>query len=259
MITQQSATMPASDLPASDASLLTSANARRVERARMLATPTGLRRPLVVLAGWRAPSTAVTLLARRLRQLTGGPPAQVLAIGYPFASSIDDAAAKVVNAVHQHFPAPDGGLPAEVDVVAVSMGGLVARAAAAPATARRLGRRLRIARLFTLATPHRGAKLTRYFAPDRSARSMRPGSDDLRRLDEALECAEYRLTCYSRLGDTWVGARNTCPDGHDLILRPVTLGSHVTISQDPLITLDLARRLRGETPILTPGPRPDRD
>jgi pimeloyl-ACP methyl ester carboxylesterase len=195
------------------------------------------------------------MLARRLRTLTGAGDGEVLPVSYPLCWNVDSAVQRVVERVTDRL----GGGAADVDVVAVSMGGLIARAAAAPATARRVGNRLHIARLFTLATPHRGARLSRWIAPDSSARAMRPGSDFLRWLDEAYGCAEYRLICYTRLGDTWVGATNTAPAGVTPIWFPRTIGSHIYISQDPRITLDIARRLRAEEPLFEPAAPPPHD
>jgi pimeloyl-ACP methyl ester carboxylesterase len=229
------------------------ASAMRREQERMLASPTGLARPVVILAGWRAPRLAVDLLAARLRRFTGAVgAADMITVAFPFCSTIDRAVERAVEAVSSALPGDHGG-PSEVDAIGVSMGGLVARAAAAPATARRLRRRLRVRRLFTLASPHRGARLADMFAPDAAARAMRPGSEFLRWLDGALPCADYTLVCYAREGDRWVGTENAAPPATPLIRVPRSLLSHMTITRDPLITLDLARRLRGEPPLLQPG------
>jgi len=53
----------------------------------------------------------------------------------------------------------------EVDVIGVSMGGVVGRCAAAPPPAGRLGKRLKIARLFTISSPHRGAVMASLLPP----------------------------------------------------------------------------------------------
>jgi hypothetical protein len=137
------------------------------------------------------------------------------------------------------------------------MGGLVARAAAIADPGGRRAR-LRIRRLFTLGTPHRGARITPYLAPDPASRQMRPGSAFLGALDDAMARADYELICYARLGDSWVGARNTAPPGHETHWkRGLVLMSHQTISHDALITTDIARRLRGEPPLaVRPSPPP---
>jgi hypothetical protein len=148
----------------------------------------------------------------------------------------------------------------EVDVVGVSMGGLVARAAASDWVARRSAagsRRVRIARLFTLATPHKGATLANRICPDGTARDMRPGCDFLSRLN--AEPPEHELICYARLRDWWVGATNTAPPGREpMWVDAPALLSHQLVTHDPVIRTDVARRLRGEEPLGRPS-HPPRD
>ena len=84
----------------------------------------------------------------------------------------------------------------EVDVVAISMGGLIARYAAMPLPDD--SRQLRIRRLFTISTPHRGAKLAALPTFDQRQIDMRPGSAFLASLDDALADADYDLLPYVR-------------------------------------------------------------
>ena len=147
----------------------------------------------------------------------------------------------------------------KVDLVAHSMGGLVARAAAMGGVfgQSRGTKRLRIARLFTLATPHLGAKLARRIAPDRTARDMKPGSSFLHTLDDALMDAPYELICYARLRDSWVGATRTAPEGHGVRwVNGTRAVGHLTITQDRRIIMDIAKRLRGESGLLREGLAP---
>ncbi|MEW5742382.1 MAG: alpha/beta fold hydrolase [Myxococcota bacterium] len=72
----------------------------------------------------------------------------------------------------------------EVDVVAHSLGGLVARAALLELE-RRGTRDCRVRTLVTLGTPHAGSHLARY-ANTVTTRDLRPGSDILQRLDAQL-------------------------------------------------------------------------
>lgn len=146
------------------------------------------------------------------------------------------------------------------------MGGLVARLAAlAPEAREPFGiptelPRLNIARLFTLATPHRGASLAGIVALDAAARDMKPGSPFLRDLDAAEPDPRlYEMVCYARLRDAWVGATNTAPPGTNPIWVPTPARNlaHLTVSRDRRILLDIARRLRGEPPLaLEPSPPP---
>ena len=216
----------------------------------MLAAPGRLVRPLLVLSGWRAPGFPAAALAARLRRLVGESDARRAgAVSFTFCNRIEQGPPKVIRAVDRLWPTDDPEATTEIDVVGISMGGLIARAAAAGLETGASGRRLRIARLFTLGTPHRGARVARWLRPEPSVRSMAPGSEFLAALDRALPAAEYELVCYARLRDSWVGASNTAPHGRSPIWKPgPPLLAHQTISTDRLIRLDIARRLRGEPP-----------
>lgn len=230
------------------------------EWRRLLDHPVGLRRPLVVFSGWRAPAWAAMNTAERLRRLTGAPRDMVLPVHFTFHNRFDSMLRCAIERVDAAWPTERAHSTVEIDVVGVSMGGLIARAAAAPATARHVGRRLAIANLYTISTPHRGARLARYIAPDAPARDMRPGSPWLARLDEALLCCEYNLVCYTLLNDLWVGATNTAPPGHHPIWFPGGLfGNHILVTLDRRILIDIARRLRGEEPAAVPNGPPPHD
>jgi pimeloyl-ACP methyl ester carboxylesterase len=235
------------------------------ERARMLSAPVGLARPLVVIGGWRAPSWSARVLAQRLGALVGGAPDDALGTGFPLAGSMDSAMRTVRRAIERKW----GSVPREVDVVAVSMGGLVARALAVEEARRRREEGdqenggIWIRRLFTLGTPHRGARGAALVRPDAACRDMRAGSGFLRGLD-ACPCGSpasgvAELVCYARLRDDMVGARNSAPRGVEPIWKdgPVIL-SHELIALDREIITDVARRLRGEAPLAGPGSAPPR-
>ncbi len=226
---------------------------------RMAEFPRPLERPVVVLGGWRSPHAVTKMLQTRLRLTTSGREQDFLAISYPLSASIDTIARRVVEKVQERWPSEKDGQTIEVDVVAFSMGGLVARLAAMPVSDED-HRQLKIRRLFTLATPHRGAKLAGAIAPDAASRDMRRGSDFLERLDHALETADYDLLCYAHLNDRMVGARNTSPPGVDPIWVNGTIAlSHYTTTLDRRIRADLARRLRGEKPFSLGTSEPPRD
>lgn len=229
--------------------------ALRAEIRRMRGRPTGVERPIVILAGWRSPGLG-WVLGRRLRSLTGASPADITAFAYPFTGDIVPVARRVARLTSAAFPAGDGPGGAPVDVVAVSMGGLVARAAASTLVD---PPRLNIHRLFTLGTPHRGARLAARIRVDRASRDMRPGSAFLARLDAERAGASFEIIPYAALDDWMVGASNTAPPGSDPVwFKGLPLISHHAISANTRILLDLARRLRGEAPIAEPS-RPPRD
>lgn len=228
----------------------------------MRRAPGPLERPLLVLAGYHSPLFTARAVASRLCQLTGGTDQSALAIAYPFVCDIEAASRRAIAAATAAFPGPSADQTHEFDVVGISMGGLVARYAAAGRTPG--VPRLNIRRLFTIATPHRGAKIARTVAVDRAAHEMLPDSEFLRNLDRGLDGSSYELVCYGQLRDWWVGATNTAPPGHEPRwtdtrgLIAYTL-SHFAINYNRAVLIDLARRLRGETPVAGRGTRPPTD
>lgn len=216
--------------------------------------PVGVARPVLVLAGWRAWPTMPRKLAGALASLTGAGTAMFVPVAYPLAGSIDAAARMVMDraGLAVQRSAVDSQ---EFDVVAVSMGGLVARYMASGLWS---GPRLRVRRVITLSTPHRGARLARLFKIDDAARAMEPGSEFLQRLDGELASRAYELRCYTRLRDWWVGAPNCAPPGMEPMWLPtpaLTMG-HLLASIDLRLIVEAARVLRGEEPLGRPGATP---
>ncbi len=202
--------------------------------------------PILALSGWRTPHVSAELLRRRLRDRLGVGDDLTMAVSFLWLNSIDAAAERLRRAAADRFGvAPSGDATVAVDVVGLSMGGLVARRAAM-LDAALAGPRLAISRLFTLGTPHQGAKLAAAIRVDENARQMRPGSVWLARLDEALATADYELVCYARTHDWMVGATRSAPSGHaPLWRRGVPILAHHTLGMDRVILDDIARRLMG--------------
>lgn len=250
---------------------------------RMRADPVGLARPLVVLSGYRSPSGAASLLADKIARATGADrDADILVLSYPFADSIEHLGQRVAAAVEARWPSDDPAHTTEVDVVAISMGGLVARlaelpfddqAALAHAAGRPLpapsGKRLNIRALYTLGSPHRGAVLAELVALDPAARSMLRGSPLLSALDARVasrpaatpepkhQPTTMTIVPYAVLNDRWVGATRAAPHGQDPIWIPGrAFLSHHLISTEPRILADLCARLRGEAPLAEPSAPP---
>ena len=200
-------------------------------------------------------------LAKRVRKLTGADEDRVISLSYMWGDDIPEIADGVARDVAEAFgseidEATGMRWTTEVDVVAISMGGLVARTAFADPTevGRELGVRLNINTLYTLGTPHRGAKLAKWIRLDDASAQMKPGSDFLADLDDATLGEEHDLTIvpYATLRDTWVGASNSAPTGQDPIWVPGRLVlSHHLLTLDKRIQADLGRRLRGEEPLGT--------
>lgn len=228
----------------------------RTEWERMRGSPTGLVRPLVVFSGYRAPTWPVQALAAQLRGLTGAPKEQVLTVGFVFCHTFESTCRRAAAKIEERWPSGDPERTVEVDVVGVSMGGIVARAAASSCV-NSGAKRLRIGRLFTMASPHRGATLANLVCVDGTARDMKPGCEFLSRLNG--EPSGHELVCYARLRDWWVGATNAAPPGQEpLWVDAPALISHQLITRDPLIRTDIARRLRGEESLGRPT-RPPRN
>ncbi|MEO0514842.1 MAG: hypothetical protein AAF086_06050 [Planctomycetota bacterium] len=229
------------------------------------ASPRALDRPVVVLAGWADPGFVNSYLVNQLER-AGVPSDEVLGFKFIFKGDFDRCRDHVVGAVQAAWPSDEAGWTTEVDVVAFSMGGLVARYCAAPrlpgeadepagleAEDVESKRRLKIRRLFTISTPHRGAALAWVPTFDRRVIDMRAGSGFLVHLDRVLPNAGYRLVPYTRLGDPVVGSERTAPAGiHPWwVDTPPLHRSHQEAYRDPRIRADILRRLRGETPLTT--------
>lgn len=238
----------------------------RRESRRMAAYPVPLVRPVVVLGGWRSPSLMASALARRLASLTSGSIDDFLRVSYPLASSIKSAASIARHAIESHpaHAANPRAAPPEFDIVAISMGGLIARYLASGLAWGGSPPTFRVRRIFSISTPHRGASLARWIRPDSAARAMRPGSAFLSRLDGATtdpgsasgQTPRYpiespELICYVQRLDWWVGTWNTAPRLHPLRCAnasgPIGAAlSHFTAHANPAIVIDVARHLRGE-------------
>lgn len=212
------------------------------------AAPVPLARPLVVVSGWRALALLPANIIANLSPLFVSEPGRTGFVphSFPTQTDFDAIACRMIERVQQLWPCDRPDRTVEVDAVAVSMGGLVCRNAASERMMHGR-RRLRIRRLFTIGTPHRGAWLAERIAVDRAARAMKPGSAFLARLDRELASADYEMVCYARLYDEFVGATRSAPHGRDPIwLSGPRVLSHLTIAQDRRILADVAARLRGE-------------
>ena len=234
---------------------LSLADAKRALKT-MAADTKRLARPLVLLAGYLDPHASVMVLRRRLGRLTGDD--RILGASFVACTSFDMCRDRVIRAVDKRFPCRDPRWTTEVDVCGVSMGGLVARCAAAVSRRDASARRLRIARLFTISTPHRGAVRAEAAGVTQLQRDMRPGSAFLKRLEDSEREGAYPIYPYVRLHDRVAGAANAAPRGRAawwVPNRPLQ-PPHVGAALDARILADIARRLRGEPPFTTEPPAP---
>ena len=236
---------------------------------RIAKDPRPLQRPLVILGGFADPGVGGWATAAELRKYLT-PAAQVMSVSFTFCHTFDACRLHVIGAVDKAFPTADPNQTAEVDVIGLSMGGLVGRYCAAPttapasvsATAPSSQRRLRVHTLFTAASPHRGAlRAERWPQLLKMQGDMTAGSPFYRRLEEAERAGggtSYELVPYVRLGDTVVGPQYAAPTGRNPWWIPNRPGdfAHVGTMGDPRIMSDVLRRLRGETPWTKEPPAP---
>ncbi|HSI32701.1 MAG TPA: hypothetical protein VK986_03845, partial [Tepidisphaeraceae bacterium] len=223
----------------------------------MAAHPKPLARPLLIIGGFLDPNLSPPYFKSRITHLTGDAN-QFITVSPGFCNSFAECRQMTIDAVDRAFPSADPSFTTEVDVIGASLGGLVARHAAAPSSDPTRPRRLKIARLFTLASPHAGAVLADRAAVTEFHKAMRPGSPFLMSLAAHDATATYELFAYTRLEDEIVGERNAAPPGQTpywLGTPPLQL-SHVGTMMDPRILADIARRLRGEPGFTVAPPAP---
>ncbi|HEY8667237.1 MAG TPA: hypothetical protein VIL86_11260 [Tepidisphaeraceae bacterium] len=224
---------------------------------QMRRNPKPLQHPLIIISGFADPGVASGVLKPRFEKLSGDD--RMLGLSFAFSTSFDAAREKLIKAVDARFPTDDPEQTTEVDVIAVSMGGLVARHAAAPTATTRPAqdtRRLRIRRLFTISSPHRGAVLASFPTFNSMHKDMRPGSPFLTALNATP--LDYEIIPYVRLGDNIVGAANAAPPGMTpwWVPNQPLENAHAGAFDDSRILADIARRLRGEASFTKPPAMP---
>jgi hypothetical protein len=232
--------------------------AQRALRA-MARDPKPLPRPLIIVAGYGDPGFADAHLAKKMAPCLDDD--RITRVSFSGAKTFDDCRQQLLERVDEQFPGGDPARTVEVDVVANSMGGVIARYAADPSVGDRY---LYAARVFTISSPHRGAEMAKLPISNELVVDMRPGSEFLEGLNQRSRDASYELIPYARIGDTWVGEENTAPPGQvpwwvpNRAFEP----AHLMAYGDPRIIADILRRLREEPPYTTepraPWPSSDR-
>src|SRR5687767_9138815 len=153
---------------------LTYSNARDALRD-MRDNPRPLTRPLVIVGGYLDPNVSPAYLKCQYNRLTHDDRIVTVVVG--FSRTFEEARDKIIRAVDERFPSDDPNLTVEVDVIGASLGGLVARYAAAPSRDPTSTRRLNIARLFTISSPHGGAFAAGFVTLTTFQHDLRPNSD----------------------------------------------------------------------------------
>jgi pimeloyl-ACP methyl ester carboxylesterase len=219
------------------------------------------QRPVFICCGYHSPRAQGQSLRLLLLKYTSKK-SPVFVLSYTTKTSMPAIITSARKQMEKYLPGVLHG-EIEFDLVGVSMGGLVARVLAAKEGIECEGgvtpfeRPLGVRRIFTLASPHRGALLAEKIRPNSAARDMRPGSRFLKHLDEQLAHRDFELTCYSRIKDGWVGATRSSPPGFGVVWTPgLVWGSHFTVSFDARVLADVCRHLRGEEPLARPSTPP---
>jgi hypothetical protein len=176
----------------------------------MRAQPRQLSRPLVIIGGFGDPNVSPPLFKNFFQSICRD--SQIITVSVGLCQSFHECRQKVIEEIDKALPTTDPDFTAEVDVVGASLGGLVARYVAAPSDDPAHPRRLKIARLFSISSPHTGARLAQLIAFTAYHRDLRPNSAFLERLAEHDGDATYELYPYVRLHDELVGA-NHADDG----------------------------------------------
>jgi pimeloyl-ACP methyl ester carboxylesterase len=207
-----------------------------------------LKRPLVIIGGYLDFfHFNANLTTSRLGRTFADD--RVITLAVDAGNSFQDLRQNLIAAVDKAFPTCDPNFTTEVDVVGHSLGGLVARYAAAPSDTPARGRRLKIARLFTISSPHTGSAFAAY-GITRFQHDLSPGSSFLAYVAGHDASATYSLFPYVLLGDNFVGQRHTAPPGQNpLWLAGPMFFTHFNAMSDRRILADIALRLRDEEPI----------
>jgi hypothetical protein len=225
--------------------------------AEMKQNPKPLPRPLVLIGGYEDPLISQTLLKSYFESVTRG--AKLVPVSLINLGSFEACRARILAAVNDACGGDDANWTAEVDVVAVSLGGAAARYAAAPGRDPARPQRLRIARLFTMSGALGGAKLAN-FGITSFQHDIQPGSETQKYLAAVDPDPAYEIYSYVHLDDEAVGPENAAIPGRtpywlpNIPFNPVW--PHEQIMLDDRVYADITRRLLGEPPFTLSPPAP---
>ena len=211
-----------------------------------------LERPVLVLSGFLDPGLAALSIEDGLEEVVKGGP--VVVISFATESDFEGARETLIRELEEVLPSGESDETVEVDVIGHSMGGLIARYAAMP---KEDAKRLKICRLFTLATPHRGAAFGGGALPINDlAADMGEGAEFIDQVNAASR--DYALLPYVMLGDQVVGAENSAPPSEHpwWVDRRWFSVPHFAVVEDDRIRADIFARLRGDDAFAT-EPRAD--
>lgn len=201
-----------------------------------------LRRPVVILAGLGDVGLHAGRCRGELRKYIDS--GEIVVVTFFGIDDLRRCAVKVIQRTHTSFEGSVEGETAEVDVIGISMGGVVARLAAEDEGVLKLaGRRLKVRRLYTMASPLQGAKLAALPALSRVHTQLRKDSEVIVGLNR--QEPPYEVVSYARRGDGVVGEANAALPGREALVvdAPGIEGAHWGVITDPRVVLDLVRRL----------------
>jgi pimeloyl-ACP methyl ester carboxylesterase len=188
--------------------------------------------------------SAFTLLRRSLRRHGW---TRIEALNYsPLTGDIRNAAAMLGPHI-ERVCAQTGH--SQVDIVAHSLGGLVARY-----YVQRLGGDARVRTLVTMGTPHAGTRAVPALAPHPLARQMRPGSEVLAELAEpARGCRTRFVAFWSDLDQLMIPVESARLEHPDLWVRNVKVSGigHLSLPVHGSVAAEVRQALAG------PGRLPD--
>jgi hypothetical protein len=218
--------------------------------------PRALKRPLVIVGGFADPGLAPLMMRHQFQNYTTDD--KIVSVSLGFCFTFDQCRRRIIEAVDETFPSNDPRYTTEVDVIGFSLGGVAARYAAMDAGP---NHRLRIARLFTISSPHRGALLAEHsnFSIIPLRNDLLLNSSFLEKLNNTANLDDlYPIYAYIRLGDNKIGNENAAPPGQTAwwVSTPPFSFPHASACLDPRILADIVLRLRDEPPLATDPPSP---
>ncbi|MEM6313434.1 MAG: hypothetical protein AAF743_05080 [Planctomycetota bacterium] len=211
-----------------------SAEQRLVELRK---NPVPLDRPVVILDGFLDPGFGSLSYRNELTQVTGDE--RVLRVTYVTASSIAECAERALDEIDAAFPGE------AVDVIGISMGGVVAFHVADAG-------RVEVARIFTLSSPLRGARMANLPTWLGLQRDLRPDSDATAALPGMIERFAGTRVHYAGVTDQTVRVDEAAPPGETAHVLPnngMARWGHTGVIRDPRVRLDIFLRLRNQPPI----------
>lgn len=212
-------------------------------------------RPVVIAGGWGGTNLANLPVTKALRRALGY--RNVIIVTFNGCKTFAECRRRLISGVQRVLPTPDTLTTPPVDVVGVSLGGLVAIDAASPPEDPRYDpRTLEMRNLYAISTPFEGAQMA-FFPGSKFLDDMMPNSDYLKRIRQDVVEANYNIVAYGRLGDMWVGTENVQAESYPFYWLP----NHGMEDphhgfNDPRIAADIARRLRHEPSYSTYPPAP---